>query len=64
MKDDQLMSTKQVSAYMGVAVSTLIMYRAMGEGPPYIKIMRRMVRYRKGDLDIWLAAQTKLPQPV
>jgi len=55
--DEQLMTTKEVSAYIGVAVSTLLLYRAMGTGPRYIKILRRLVRYYKSDVDAWLTAQ-------
>lgn len=28
-----------------------------GEGPPFLKISRRMVRYRRSDFEQWLAAQ-------
>lgn len=54
---ENLMTTKQVSTYIGIAVSTLILYRATGEGPKYIKILRRLVRYRRADVDAWLDAQ-------
>lgn len=57
--NERLMTTKQVSAYLGVGVSTLVVYRAMGDGPKYIKILRRLVRYRKSDVDAWLEAQKK-----
>lgn len=54
--NDELMTTKEVAAYLGVAVSTLLLYRAMGTGPAYIK-MRRLVRYRKSEVDAWLDEQ-------
>lgn len=56
---EQLMTTKEVAAYLGMAVSTLLLYRATGEGPTYIKILRRLVRYRKADVDSWLEMQKK-----
>lgn len=56
---EQLMTTKEVATYLGVAVSTLLLYRATGEGPAYIKILRRLVRYRKSDVDNWLENQKK-----
>ena len=28
-----------------------------GDGPPFLKISRRMVRYRRADFEAWLAAQ-------
>lgn len=56
---EQLMTTKQVSEYLGIGVSTLLLYRAMGTGPRYIKILKRLVRYEKADVDAWLAEQKK-----
>ncbi len=56
---NKLMTTKQVSEYLGIAISTLLLYRAMGTGPRYIKILKRLVRYEKEDVDAWLAEQKK-----
>lgn len=55
--DEGLMTTEQVAEYLGIAVSTLQLYRAMGTGPRYVKILRRLVRYRKSVIDEWLADQ-------
>jgi excisionase family DNA binding protein len=57
--NEKLLTTKQVSEYLGIAVSTLLLYRATGDGPRYIKILRRLVRYRQADVDAWLEAQKK-----
>lgn len=54
MTDDKLMNTKELSAYLGVAVSTLLLYRADGTGPRYIK-MGRLVRYRQSAVEEWLS---------
>jgi predicted DNA-binding transcriptional regulator AlpA len=59
MNDEKLMTTKQVSEYIGIAVSTLLLYRAMGTGPKYIKILQRLVRYEKRDVDTWLSEQKR-----
>jgi len=40
-----LLDPKAVSACLGCAESTLRVWRWRGEGPPYVKITRRMVRY-------------------
>jgi predicted DNA-binding transcriptional regulator AlpA len=56
---EQLMTTKEVCAYLNMAESTLLLYRALGTGPRYIKILRRLVRYRRSDIDAWLVAQEK-----
>ena len=56
---DKLMTTKQVAEYLGLGVSTLLLYRASGTGPRYVKILKRLVRYEKRDVDAWLAEQKK-----
>ena len=55
--NNNLMTTREVAVYIGVAVSTLLAYRAAGTGPRYIKIGLRLVRYYKSDVDAWLSAQ-------
>ena len=55
------MKPKDAATYLGVSVSWLAQLR-MGtlskvEGPPYGKL-GRVVRYKKADLDAWLAART------
>jgi predicted DNA-binding transcriptional regulator AlpA len=62
MNNDELMTTVQVAKYLGIAVSTLTMYRTMGAGPQYIKVLRRLVRYRRHDVDLWLTAQEIAPK--
>ena len=52
--DEKLLNTKELASYLGVAVSTLLLYRAEGTGPRYIK-MGRLVRYRVDDVEAWLA---------
>ena len=48
-----LMTTKQLAEYLGIAVSTILQYRATGTGPNYIKL-GHLVRYRQKDVDLWL----------
>ncbi len=49
----KLMNTKQLAEYLGIAVSTILQYRADGTGPQYIKL-GHLVRYRQSDVDAWL----------
>lgn len=49
----KLMNTKQLAEYLGIAVSTILQYRADGTGPQYIKL-GHLVRYRQSDVDTWL----------
>jgi predicted DNA-binding transcriptional regulator AlpA len=43
-------------AALGASISTLEKWRLSGEGPPYLKL-NRLVRYRRADIDDWLAAR-------
>ena len=57
---DPLMSREVVAEYLGVNRVTLEKWAQLGTGPVYIKV-GRLVRYRKSDLDRWLAEQTVIP---
>jgi excisionase family DNA binding protein len=53
-----LLNTKQAAAYLGITLRTLEVWRCTKRHLiPYIKV-GRLVKYRKNDLDIWLAGQT------
>ncbi len=53
-----LLNTEQAAAYLGVTARTLEVWRCTKRHPiPYIKV-GRLVKYRKGELDRWLARQT------
>jgi hypothetical protein len=46
--------TRGAADYTGLAMSTLEKMRVFGGGPMYLKL-GRVVRYRRVDLDAWLA---------
>jgi predicted DNA-binding transcriptional regulator AlpA len=50
----RLMDEKEVAEKLGFKVQTLRNMRARREGPPYIKVGRRSVRYRENDLESYL----------
>ncbi len=50
---DKLLSTKELSEYLGVAVSTIVEYRMNNSGPIYAKL-GHLVRYKKSDVDAWV----------
>ena len=50
---DKLLSTKELSEYLGVAVSTIVEYRMNNSGPIYAKL-GHLVRYNKSDVDAWV----------
>lgn len=53
MVEEKLLTTKELSEWMGIAKYTLVKYRMRGYGPHFIKI-GRVVRYRLQDVKDWL----------
>ena len=58
--DDQLLDTPQTAALMKVSHQFLEIGRHRGFGPPFMKLGRRLVRYRRGDVKEYLKARTHL----
>lgn len=52
-----LMDTAAAAEYLGYAEQTLVNWRSLGEGPPYVKPGGR-VRYDVRKLDRWLDNRT------
>lgn len=53
----QLLTTKQVSRIYGIPKATLEFWRWGKRGPTYVK-MGRSVRYKVGEVESWLEANT------
>lgn len=51
-----ILTTREAAAYCRLGKPTLERFRITGDGPAYLKISRA-VRYRRCDLDAWLAAR-------
>jgi predicted DNA-binding transcriptional regulator AlpA len=58
LNPDQLLTRHQLTAILPVSYQTLARWCAEGEGPPWLKIGRR-VAYRAGDVRIWLESNRK-----
>lgn len=54
---EKLMTAKEVSKYLRISEAALYIFRCSGTGPNYIRLNDRLVRYRKSDVDKWLAAK-------
>lgn len=52
----EYLNSEEASAYLGLSKVQLEIWRSQGDGPPYIKLSR-LVRYKKSDLDSWMAAR-------
>ena len=54
MENPIYLRPKQAARYLGVSESVLAKMRMRAEGPPFLKLGKRVVLYRRSDLDEWL----------
>ena len=52
------LNTRQAAALLGLSCRTLESYRVKGGGPPFLSYCNR-IRYLRGDLERWAAAERK-----
>lgn len=52
----ELLSRRQVEAEYGITVKALERYAWAGGGPPMVKLGHRTIRYRRGDIEAFIAA--------
>ena len=62
----RLLTTRRAAAILGVDPVTLRRWRAQGHGPAFIRLTHedaecRAVRYRREDLEAWIAARVTCP---
>jgi predicted DNA-binding transcriptional regulator AlpA len=57
-RSDEMMSTIEVAAWLGMSTQWLEGARHRGFGPKYMNLGPRMVRYRRGDIIEWLRTRT------
>jgi len=50
-----MMTTRDAAAYLRLKVSTIKGWRRTGEGPPFYRYSSRCVRYKRAELDAWIA---------
>ena len=55
--DLRLLSPVQFADYVGVPLATVYQWNYQRTGPPFIKVGRH-VRYRRVDIERWLASRT------
>jgi predicted DNA-binding transcriptional regulator AlpA len=54
----EIMTVARCATYTGFSAKSLDQWRNSGDGPKFVKVSNR-VRYRKTDIDAWIAAKTK-----
>ncbi len=56
---DQYITAAELASRLGCAVITLEKWRQRGEGPHWVRVGKRAVRYRVRDVEAWLAEQVQ-----
>lgn len=54
---DDYLTRRQIAELLHVSELTLLRWASAGEGPPYIRMGKRHVRYMRVDFDAWVAAR-------
>jgi predicted DNA-binding transcriptional regulator AlpA len=49
--------TPEAASYVKLAAVTMERYRLTGEGPKFLRLGKKAIRYRVVDLDEWLASR-------
>ena len=57
--DDVLIRRADLPQYLPIASQTAARWACSGEGPRFIKVGRRLVAYRSGDLRAWLRGRVR-----
>lgn len=55
--DDELLTEKTAAKILGVERRTLSYWRLSKEGPSFIALGKKTIRYKKSDLLAWLASK-------
>ncbi len=57
--DGPLLPPKSVATLLGLTPRALEAWRQRGDGPAFIRISKRCVRYRREDVEAWLSTRVK-----
>jgi hypothetical protein len=55
-------TTEEAATYLCLSTQYLEISRCKGNGPNYIKLGRKAVKYKKADLDYWAESHRKNPK--
>lgn len=59
LNPNQLLSRDEVFGEFGLTRRWLELAALSGDGPPYVRVSKRMVRYQRAVLQAWIAARTR-----
>jgi predicted DNA-binding transcriptional regulator AlpA len=55
LQQDELLSERELSDWLGLSEPTLFRHRRDGTGPAFIRLSARRVGYRRSAVEAWLA---------
>jgi hypothetical protein len=58
--DDEMFTEREFCGWQKISPNTARQWRTLGRGPAWIKV-GRSVRYRRSDVEDWLARRTRTP---
>jgi len=61
VQSDSLMNERDAAALLSVSQKTLQAWRCRNEGPAYARINARLIRYKRADLQAFIASKTVEP---
>lgn len=61
LEQENSMTPRQASKYVGITENTLRFWRSRGAGPRYFKAGEKLIRYRLTDLDRWIESRLSAP---
>lgn len=66
LKEDRLLTAKEVAGLVGIAPSTLAAWRSrhVPDQPPFVRLNRRSVRYRESAVRQWIESRRATAAPV
>ena len=56
---DVLLFTVEAAFLLGLSPRTLEALRLRGGGPPFVAVTRKAIRYRRGDIDVFIAMRRR-----
>lgn len=54
-----LLTPTETAKLLSVELNTLQKWRTLSQGPPYIKLSNKCIRYRRADIEEYIEANTK-----
>ena len=57
----EYLSSQQLADLLGITRDALEQQRRRGNGPPFVRISPRMIRYRRSDVEAFFASRVEQP---